>query len=40
MLTSATIFYFISLVYKILYSFLFVAIAIFVHINLVTIIIK
>nr|DAP66319.1 MAG TPA: hypothetical protein [Caudoviricetes sp.] len=40
MLTSTTVFYFVSLIYKVLYSFLFVAITILIHINLVTIIIE
>nr|DAV77051.1 MAG TPA: hypothetical protein [Caudoviricetes sp.] len=40
MLTSTTVLYFVSLVYKILYSFLFIAISILVHVNLVTIIIE
>nr|DAF22759.1 MAG TPA: hypothetical protein [Caudoviricetes sp.] len=40
MLTSTTVLYLISLVYKILYSFLFIAISIFIHVNLIAIIIK
>nr|DAG26019.1 MAG TPA: hypothetical protein [Bacteriophage sp.] len=40
MLASTTILYFVSLIYKVLYSFLFVAISILIHVNLVTIIIE
>nr|DAQ60402.1 MAG TPA: hypothetical protein [Bacteriophage sp.]DAU52595.1 MAG TPA: hypothetical protein [Crassvirales sp.] len=40
MLTSTTVLYFVSLVYKILYSFLFIAISIPIHVNLITIIIE
>nr|DAG64856.1 MAG TPA: hypothetical protein [Caudoviricetes sp.] len=40
MLTSTTVFYFIPLINKVLYSFLFVAITILIHVNLVTIIIE
>nr|DAH44990.1 MAG TPA: hypothetical protein [Caudoviricetes sp.] len=40
MLTSTTVLYFVSLIYKILYSLLFIAISIFIHINLVAIIVE
>nr|DAQ65154.1 MAG TPA: hypothetical protein [Bacteriophage sp.] len=40
MLTSATVFYLVSLIYKVLYSFLFIAIAILIHVNLITIIVE
>nr|DAF36346.1 MAG TPA: hypothetical protein [Bacteriophage sp.]DAT27196.1 MAG TPA: hypothetical protein [Caudoviricetes sp.] len=40
MLTSTTVFYFVSLIYKILYSLLFIAVTILVHVYLITIIIE
>nr|DAT42096.1 MAG TPA: hypothetical protein [Bacteriophage sp.] len=40
MLTSTAIPYFVSLIYKVLYSLLFIAVTILVHVYLVTIIIE